>query len=277
MSILKALFILSAAALILLWLTLRPSREVSVTFLSVGQGDCTVFRIEDYTIVVDAGPKTQSFDAGDRIVLPKLRAMGVTRIDLLLLTHPDSDHIGGARKLLQAFPSARVAMSKEFARSPALVQAIRSWEIQPDQVVWLEERGSIRAGRFTMRFWCPKMIPGAEDNDGSVFVRAVLDQGEVVMSGDAPTYVEQSAAHADDWAGDVLKLGHHGSRTASSDDWLDEVDPAMAVASCGRENAYGHPHSEVVKKLGERRVELLRTDMSGDIRFVWLRGNLRRD
>ncbi len=86
----------------------------TLTFLSVGQGDCAVFRTSGTTILIDAGPLTPTVDSGEKVVVPKLRAMGVESVDLVLLSHPDMDHVGGLRAIKHAFPNLKVGISGAF-------------------------------------------------------------------------------------------------------------------------------------------------------------------
>ena len=240
-----------------------------LTFLAVGQGDCTVFQHEGTTVLVDAGPRAYGVDAGQRIVVPKLAAMGVKNVDLLFLTHPDEDHVGGVGAILRAFPSAKVAISAEFRDHEGLATRLREWKLDPERVLWLGSRHRMAVGKFLFEIANPDVTPSTEDNDGSTFLRISSGRASAVLSGDASQSVEIEMAAEGDWGAQVLKAGHHGSATSSGHAWLIEVSPKYAVVSCGRDNVYGHPAKSVVHRLKSKGITTLRTDQEGDLVFLY--------
>lgn len=241
------------------------SEPTRLTFLAVGQGDCAVFQHQDATILFDAGPRTEFMDAGERIVVPRLRALGVDRVDLVLISHPDEDHLGGLGAVLKEHPSARLALSNQFRHSSAVRARFREFKVSPSSVVWLDEEHTARIGKFTLQIYNPPMVSETEDNAGSMFVRLSNGYASAVLTGDAPQEVETQCAAEGDWSAQILKAGHHGSRSSTSAAWIEEVKPISAVISCGRDNVYGHPAREVLARLSGR--EVLRTDKDGDVSF----------
>ncbi len=247
---------------------LSGSEPDTLTFLSVGQGDCTVFRSAGVTILIDAGPVTPTFDAGEKIVVPKLRSMGVESVDLVLLSHPDMDHVGGLAAIRRAYPNLRVGISSQFHGFPAMEKVLRADGIKDDQVLWLGPDSVSKVGSFTLRLECPAWREGEPDNDGSMFIRLSNETASAVFSGDASSIAEAIEAPRIQWSAQVLKAGHHGSKTASSELWLQTVRPIYDVISCGRNNPYGHPHKAVLDRLSADHIQALRTDQMGDIEFM---------
>ncbi len=252
----------------------NPSTQI--TFLSVGQGDCAVIQDSGRTILVDAGPAGRGADAGAKIVVPRLRAMGVERLDLILLSHPDADHVGGTGAILDAYPEAQVGISAVFKDHPKLLADLIKWRVKPEAVRWFPSRSSLSVGGTQIRVRCPDLFPGAIDNDGSMCLKLQHQTATAVFTGDAPVSVEERLATEEDWSGEVLKAGHHGSRTATGDTWVKAVHPIWAVLSCGRDNPYGHPHRDVVNRLDRAGVSILRTDLNGDIKFSISHGHFHR-
>lgn len=248
------------------------TEPTSVSFLSVGQGDCSVIRHAGYTILIDAGPATDSFDAGQRIVAPKLKELGVRRVDLLVLTHPDSDHIGGLRGLASRVAIGYVATPAHFLGHTALKEALADAKIDPKRVIWMDRPVRLAAGRLAMDFRLPTLEPGAEENEGSPFIRVQLPDKSFMFTGDASEETELRMIGRGQWRADVLKAGHHGSGGSTSTPWLRTVAPAAVVVSCGIDNAFGHPAEGFLERVNDFGVELLRTDQSGDIHFVWKQG-----
>lgn len=249
----------------------------SVTFLSVGQGDCAVIRVDRQTILVDAGPATASFDAGSRLVAPKLREMGVSRIDLLLISHPDADHVGGLPGIAQHFPIDRVAAMAHFRTCPDLKSTFERARIPHRSVLWLKSGHTLTLGGATMKIDGMEVSPGENDNAGSMVVHLQVGGSKAVFTGDAPDSVERWLAGRGDYEAEVMKAGHHGSRSSTSSDWLAEVRPKWVVFSAGRNNAFGHPSSDALDRVEAFGAEIVRTDRDGDIRFVATPGGFRPD
>jgi competence protein ComEC len=219
-------------------------------------------------MLIDAGPKRESYDAGEKLVLPKLQSLGVHHVDLILLSHPDMDHVGGAGAVLRQFPSAKVVMSAVFEQEPKMLKTIQSWGKDEKDVIWLGAAQIVRVGSFELQIHDPGLVAGGGDNDGSMFIRISDGRSTAVLSGDADSATEETMSASGDWSAQVLKAGHHGSRTASSSAWLRVVHPRWDVVSCGRNNSYGHPHKEAVARMQAAGATVLRTDVDGDISFV---------
>jgi len=274
---LKLAVCLVCSAAVGTWAGLAWPQPTRLTFLSVGQGDCAVFQTGGTTILVDAGPKSDRVDAGERIVVPKLRQLGVDGVDLILLSHPDMDHIGGVGAVLRSYPSARVAASYCFREDHQLLEQLRLAGRSADDVFWFNPSLEGRVGTFNLKVVCPSIVPGEESNDGSMFLRISSGGASAVFSGDAPSKSEMAVDRVGGWSAEILKAGHHGSKTATSQDWLEHVRPTFAIVSCGRNNPYGHPHKIVLERLSSDHVEAHRTDMEGDLSFVVRDGKFVRD
>jgi len=238
-----------------------------LVFVNVGQGDCAVFRSSGHTILIDDGPVTPTLDAGERYVIPELRSLGVVSLDAILLSHPDSDHVGGTGALLRAFPQARVLMSAQFRDRPEMAKHLSAWGLGVDQVGWLPETCEFKMGAFQVHLDCPPIFPGEETNDGSMFVHLADGAASATFSGDAPKNVERFEETQFDWSAEVVKLGHHGSKTATDPTWLERVHPLIAIVSVGRNNRYGHPNRETLDLLDADRIRTLRTDEDGTLEF----------
>jgi len=247
----------------------RHDRPARLIFLSVGQGDCSVFESQGAAVLIDAGPKTlEGFDAGARIVVPRLRALGVAKVALILLSHPDSDHVGGLAAVMKANPEARVGISDQYRAHSGMLTTLREAGVDPSRVLWLGRHASASVGVFAIEVVTPSWSPPANDNDGSMFVRISDGRSSAVFSGDAPIYVEDQVAKEVGWTGQILHAGHHGSRTASGEAWLNRIRPRYAIISCGRDNQFGHPHRSVLEALARHRIATIRLDRDGDAVFA---------
>lgn len=241
--------------------------SVKITFLSVGQGDCTVWQDGSTTVLIDVGPKTrEGYDAGERIVLPKLRKMGIGNVALILVTHPDADHIGGLRAIRNRFPFAKVVVSARFKEHKEMLWWLQEARVPVAQVVWIEDRSRIRFGQTSLEIVAPEWSPGFNDNEGSLFVRMESGGSSAILTGDAFVATEERLQKRLAWRAQILKVGHHGSRTSTSESFLKSTEARWAVVSCGRDNRFDHPHKSVVEIL-RRHTDVFRTDAQGDIAF----------
>ena len=252
----------------------QPDR---IVFLNVGQGDSTLIQSEGVNVLVDTGPKDNFTDAGEKLVVPKLKSLGVNGVDLVVLTHPDMDHIGGTGSVLKSFPNARLAISESFRDNHQLLTQLTSWNISTERVLWLNSELEGQLGRFKFRLECPKTAPDQETNDGSIVMRISDGAASAVLMGDAPIQSEQVMIPLGDWKAELLKVGHHGSHSSSSEAWIRAVHPEFAIVSCGRNNRYGHPHREVIDRLTQNQVTIFRTDRDGDIEFDDIGGRFVKD
>jgi competence protein ComEC len=271
-------FILPATACVIIgfWLGQTHDPVDRITFLSVGQGDCAVIQSGDRAVLVDDGPSDPYWDAGERIVVPRLRELGVDRLDLILLSHPDSDHVGGTQAILKAHPEAKVAISSEFKTNSEMESHLAHWRLPKENILWLRSSTTGKIGNLDLQIYCPELPPGGESNDGSMFVKVGHGTESAVLTGDAPMQVESSVSEQGDWRASILKAGHHGSRTATGSTWLNAVGPKWVIISCGKNNRYGHPNAETVERIQHFGSSILRTDRLGDISFEWDRNRLTR-
>lgn len=243
------------------------SGEMRVTFLDVGQGDCTIIQTEGHNMVMDTGNNNQG-----EVVVDWLLAHGVTELDYLILTHPDADHIGGADNVLRAVPVDKVIMPDVANDTMTYDEVIELIDEQQIPVDYPEVGTQYTLGDAVFTVLCPRQeeVSEADLNGSSVGIRLVHGKNSFVMCGDAETDSEEHMIETFGKAleADVLKCGHHGSSTATSDSFLQAVNPIWAVISCGADNSYGHPHQEVLAKLADSDVQVYRTDQLGTITAV---------
>ncbi len=246
----------------------KEQHVLAVTFLNVGQGDAILLETPSgKQILVDGGP--------DRSVLrelPKIIGPLDKSLDLVVETHPDKDHIAGlvdvfARYQVGAFLSPGIPNDTSYTTS-----LVRASESEPG-VVRVEARRGMRIhlgnGAYADVLYPDREVDGVETNTGSVVLQVVYGDTEFMLTGDAPTNIERWLVSLDGDAlqSDVLKAGHHGSRTSTDQTWLEKVNPAYVVISAGLNNSYGHPHAEVVERIQSFGTTLLSTT-NGSVRFI---------
>ena len=249
--------------------TLPTSGQAKVYIIDVGQGESILITTEEKSMLIDAGENNMGDD-----VLTFLDTLGLDKIDYAIATHPHSDHIGGLDTVMQEIPVGEVF----FGPIPdKIVPTTKTFEDVLDVIEEKDIPLSTTTPGQTIDLGSGAVVtilgPVTEDiedlNNTSVVCRLDFGETSFLFNGDQETPMEelllQSGADLDC---DMMTMGHHGSSTSSSQEYLDAVSPEYASISCGRGNKYGHPHEETVEKLEEMGVEYYRTDLSGNITFT---------
>jgi competence protein ComEC len=238
--------------------------DLWITVLDVGQGLSVVARTSGHTLLYDAGPAySDDLGAGDRIVVPYLRSVGIMRLEGMIISHDDLDHSGGALSVLHAMPVDWLASSIPPVHpiSVAAGSGIRrcaagqNWEWDGVRFETLHPEGdSYNDAKL-------------KDNDRSCVLRIVSPHGSVLL----PADVERAGEFAllrdrrGELSADVLVVPHHGSRTSSTPDFVGAVSPRIAIFAMGYRNRFGHPHPAVVAEYRRRGVSMVRTDAAGAV------------
>lgn len=282
-SLAPLLVVLAAGSAAVWWLALRQTPEqLTVTFLDVGQGDAIVVQTRNGgTMLVDCGPPGGTRgDLGQRVILPALRSMGIRRLDVLALTHADLDHIGGAVSLLRRIPVERLVVSGAPASDVAYLRTLDTARQLRVPVTEVRRGSRIRLSRaVSVEVLHPppgRISPARSDNYNSLVLSVRCGRTAVLLMGDADADAERTLLPAmARLRADVLKLGHHGSRSSTTESLLAHVQPRYAVVSVGRRNPYGHPSQVVLDRLAKRGVQVFRTDTQGAIRVISNGANVR--
>jgi competence protein ComEC len=187
---------------------------------------------------------------------------------MILLTHPDLDHIGGIATVHRAFPRAKIAMSEVFRDSEQVTGMMQEARISADNLIWLPPKCESHFGRMTLTWFAPHLSSRVGDNDHSVVVKVQEGRSTALLTGDSGFPEEgELLAQDEDWKVDVLKAGHHGSKNSTSPRWLAACQPKFLAISCGLNNSYGHPHPYVLSRAEDAHAKVVRTDREGEIRF----------
>jgi competence protein ComEC len=236
--------------------TRTPPTTLRVTFLDVGQGNATLLEAPGFTALVDAGPP-------DAHVARRLRSLGVTRLDALVLSHPQSDHVGGAADVIDGLDVSRVLdpglQSDEQFEQQALAAARTR-----DVPVLLGRRGvSLGVGAFRLRVLGPRhVVTGEDPNSAALVVVAEWGSCRVLLPADAEAPIELPL---DPPTVQVLEVAHHGSDDSELAALLRRVRPRLAVISVGAGNSYGHPAASTLATLAAAGIPVKRTDRDGEV------------
>ena len=232
--------------------------ELSVHFLDVGQGDSIFIELPDErTMLIDAGDR----GCGDKIV-QYINNEGYSKVDFLIATHPHADHIGSMDYVVDNLEIGQVYMPKVATSTKTfenLLTAISKKGLKIKSA--LAGTSVVEEDKLCAQFVAPVELDEDDLNNCSLVLKLEYNKTSFLFTGDAEEKeLEQITA---DISADVLKVGHHGSRTSTYEEFVDVVDPYIAVISCGKNNDYKHPHKEVLKLLKDK--EVYRTDEDGTV------------
>ena len=233
---------------------------MQVTFLDVGQGDCELIVLPDgKTILIDAGESKSADD-----IISFLEGQGISRLDYVIATHPHADHIGGMQEVIEAFDVGEIYLPRvehDTKTYENLLLAVQEKGLRvhtaKDGVSLMEEGG------VSAQFVAPCADRYKDLNNYSAVLRLTYGDVSFLFMGDAEQESEEQITA--EVSADIIKLGHHGSSTSSSQAFLEAVSPAVAVISCGEGNSYGHPHEETLQTLDRLGIESYRTDQDGTV------------
>ncbi len=239
-----------------------------VHFIDVGQGDSMLIQCGGKNILIDAGEN----DKGT-VVNAYLDKLGIETLDLVIGTHPHSDHIGGLDVVLDAHPVERVILpvlpESMTPTTRTYEDLLKSIQAQGLKITAAKPGKSYSFGTGTLEILGPVKDSYEDLNDFSVVCRFTFGEWSFLFTGDMETDAEADLLDAGtDVSARVLKLGHHGSSTSTSQAFLDAVDPEVCVMEVGEGNSYNHPHRETVQKMDEGGYAVYRTDQNGSIVFV---------
>jgi competence protein ComEC len=221
--------------------------EVQFHFIDVGQGDAALIRTPKGDILIDAG--TNSSEDQLKAYLDQL---GVTELEYAVFTHPHEDHIGGADMILNTYTVKRVILPDKEHDSKTFERMLDAIEAEHCEVIMATPDKTFKVGDLTCTILAPIGTAYTELNNYSVVIRAEYGDTSVLFTGDAEVYAEKEMLERYFFKGlldcDILKVGHHGSDTSSSQAFLYAVSPVHAVISVGEGNTYDHPKQEILSR-----------------------------
>lgn len=248
--------------------TVAPNGQaLQVYYLDVGQADCQLLFLPSGEIVmIDAGDRGTRQELADY-----LREQNIQKIDYLIATHPHADHIGGMADVVENFEIGKII-------APRIADSqIPTTQTYEDLLSAVSAKGLklspatagtvlIEQESLKLELLAPVLDEYSDLNNYSVVTKLTYGDTSFLFTGDAEAEAEEAILQAGyDPSATVLKCGHHGSSTSTSDAFLKAVSPSFAVISCGQDNDYGHPHAETLEKLQNRQVTVYRTDQQGTI------------
>jgi len=277
----KTLFLLTALLFFdaLLWaqiIATSDQAQLAYYQFDVGQGDSTLLRLsDDVEILYDAGPSGNIASVLEGVLGPFNR-----RLEVVIISHPQKDHYAGLLSVLEKFEVGLFVTNGRLPVGKDLVWEEILHRLEEKQVphLTLVAGDKITYQSSTLEVLWPNTSwqQSGEVNDTSLVIKAHLGSDSVLLAGDIGTLAEDELIEkaGDKLRSSILKIPHHGSRFSTSASFLEVVNPQFATVSAGKNNSHGHPHSDVLKRLEDKKISVWRTDLSGGVRVEMVDGGL---
>lgn len=238
--------------------------DFAVYCLDVGQSDCTIIKCEDKVMMIDTGTTNQLYQ-----IRTALFALDIEQIDYMVITHQHDDHMSGATELIKHYNVSNILMPRlsdinevDSSTYSNLIKTIADNKVNP---IAVSAGDTFELGSSTIEILSP-VIQDKELNNMSVVLKITYGDTSFLFQGDSEQSIEKQILNSNfDISADVIKLGHHGSKTSSFAPYLDAVNPKYAIISCNSDNNYGHPNLQVMETLAEKNITPCITSLNGNI------------
>lgn len=240
-----------------------PNGNIEISYLDVGQGDSAYIRVNDFDILIDSGPRSDS----DKL-MKQLEEKNIDDFEIVIATHPHEDHIGGMTKVFEKYEVENFYMPKISHNTKTFENMIKAVSNEGIKAKVIKEGTSIELGEGArIDVYSPMHESYDNLNDYSPIMKLTYGNNKFIFTGDAEVESEKEVLekYADKLKGDVIKFGHHGSSTSSSSAFVEAISPKYGIISCGVDNSYGHPHRETLSLIKEEGIKAYRTDLQGQI------------
>jgi len=242
--------------------SLNQENNMITHFIDVGQGDCILIQVNNKNLLIDSGTS----DSKEKLI-KYLKKINVTRLDYVVETHPHEDHIGGMSSIIRTFDIGKFYAPKAIVSSEVFVDMVRALREKNLKIIVAQPNISMNLGPSTnCTMLSPNKTTYENTNDYSCVIKVSYKNSSYLFTGDIETQAEYELLGNDyDLKADVLKVGHHGSKTSTSQEFLNKVSPKIAIISCGFYNTFGHPAKETLDKLKKMNTIIYRTDFDETI------------
>jgi competence protein ComEC len=233
--------------------------NLNIHYIDVGQGDSELIQVNGNNILIDAG-------TNDKKALNYLKSIGVTTLDYVIATHPHEDHIGSMDDVVNNCKVGTFYAPKVITTTRTYENMVKALKAKKLKINVPKVGDELTIGNATLTFLAPNSSKYDDLNNYSIVIKLKYGNTSFIFMGDAQDVSENEIlAKQLDIQADVLKVGHHGSYSSTTQAFLDQVNPKYAVISCEKGNDYGHPHKETLVKLNGKNIKVFRTDLEGTI------------
>lgn len=245
---------------------IKPSK-LTVTMLDVGQGDSIVCEYGNISFLIDGGGE-RYYAVGDNIVLPYLNSRGITNLDFVFVSHIDTDHINGIIEIADSIEIEKIFLPKTTSKDGKFIELSEVASENNIPMYYVEAGDSVYiSDNFYIEILHPSVdFTRNDNNENSIVCKMTYYETSILFTGDVEQYGEKFMLNNNvDVSADILKVGHHGSKTSTTENFLNAVAPKIALISCKENNMYNHPSESVIESLENNEVDIYRTDLQDAI------------
>ena len=254
--------------------------RMRINFIDVGQGDSCLIRYKGTNIMIDSGGSLsknkdgKSYDIGENVLNNYLLNRGITRLDYIMASHFDEDHSQGFVFLLKNMKVKNVIISEQYKTSSIYEQFKQICKNQNIQIIYVRSGDEIRIKDLAFKILHPKskenQISENPLNNNAIVCMVKYKNRRILFTGDIEKVAENEMVkeYTNGLKADILKVGHHGSKTSTTKEFLDLINPSVALIGVGQNNKFGHPNEDVIKRLEEKNIQIYRTDEMGEISVI---------
>ncbi len=245
-------------------------QKLRIFFIDVGQGDSTLIITPDKKTVLIDGGGSDSFDVGEKVLLPYLLDRRILKIDYVLISHFDTDHCGGILTIMEKVKVKNIIISEQAEHSENYERFKKLMIHKKIRLIEVKKGDKIKIGRyseFKILFPTSRLLSENPLNNNSIVAQFNYNNFKMLFTGDIEKLAEQQILKAEkaEIGADILKVAHHGSKTSSIPEFIKAVKPKIALIGVGKNNTFGHPNQQTIKNLENIKCRIYRTDLQGEI------------
>lgn len=236
--------------------------KLIIHYINVGQGDSELIQYKDKNMLIDSGPYSSK-----NTLIKYLKSAGIKKLDYVIVTHPHEDHIGNISDIIKEFEIGEFIAPKISSNSSTYSSMIKNLKSKKLKIIVAKPGYNVDLhSDLKCEILAPNNTIYDNINNYSVVNKLTYKNTSFLFTGDAENLSENEMIQKNyNLKANIIKLGHHGSNTASSNEFLKKVNPSVAIISCAKKNKYNHPSPETIKKLKKMNIKLYRTDIDGNI------------
>lgn len=243
-------------------------QKLRIFFIDVGQGDSTLIITPDIKTVLVDGGGSDSFDVGEKVLLPYLLDRRILKIDYVLISHFDTDHATGVAQILGKIDVSSIILTRQLEENDIYRHILSIAKEKKIKLIYVKEGDVLKIGGIKISIIHPenKLMINNPMNNNSIVCKVEYNSFSMLLTGDIEMEAEELILRKNiNLKADVLKVAHHGSKTSTTGEFLKAINPKVALIGVGKNNNFGHPSNEVIQRLKENGTRIYRTDENGEI------------
>lgn len=265
--IIKNILIILTIINTIVYFQIRLKNELTIHFIDVGQGDSTLIETpENKTILIDGGGN-ENYNIGKNVLIPYLLNKKINKIDYMLISHFDTDHVGGCIEVAKYLKVKNIIISKQTKETENFQELIQIAKEKNIKIIICKKGDEINISKSIKLkiLWPKEELISTDINDNSIVAKLEYNNTSILFTGDITQNIEKEILKNQNIKSDILKIAHHGSKTSSNIEFIKKVNPKISLIGVGENNTFGHPSNITIENLKNIRSKIYRTDINGEI------------